>query len=164
MHHSFALPTHDRRRSRHWNKAIRPAHVGQRNGRCLRRWPPPQKWQRMMKSGPRSTKCLVIAIQVGRIYFVVISVVSRDPIICCTCVGLCEWIDTQSYSSKVYDDVVKWKHFPRFRTFVRRIHRSLVDSPHKVQWRGILMCSLIYAWRNSWANMRHVGVLRLIMM
>ena len=28
-----------------------------------------------------------------------------------------------------YDDVIKWKHFPRYWPFVRGIHRSLVDSP-----------------------------------
>ena len=35
-----------------------------------------------------------------------------------------------------HDDVIKWKHFPRYWPFVRGIHRSPVDSPHKGQWRG----------------------------
>ena len=39
-----------------------------------------------------------------------------------------------------HDDVRKWKHFPRNWPFVRRIHRSSVNSPHKGQWRGALMC------------------------
>ena len=30
-----------------------------------------------------------------------------------------------------YDDVMKWKHFPRHWPFVRGIHRSPVNSPHK---------------------------------
>ena len=30
-----------------------------------------------------------------------------------------------------YDDVIKWKHFPRCWSFVRGIHRSPVNSPHK---------------------------------
>ena len=30
-----------------------------------------------------------------------------------------------------YDDVIKWKYFPRYWPFVRGIHRSLVNSPHK---------------------------------
>ena len=51
-----------------------------------------------------------------------------------------------------YDDVIKWKHFPRYWPFVRRIHRSSVNSPHKGQWRGALMFSLICAWTNSWTN------------
>ena len=29
------------------------------------------------------------------------------------------------------DDVIKWKHFPRYWPFVRGIHRSTVNSPHK---------------------------------
>ena len=36
-----------------------------------------------------------------------------------------------------HDDVIKWKHFPRYWPFVWRIHRSPVNSPHKGQWRGV---------------------------
>ena len=32
-----------------------------------------------------------------------------------------------------HDDVIKWKHFPRNWPFVRGIHRSPVNSPHKGQ-------------------------------
>ena len=39
----------------------------------------------------------------------------------------------------VHDDVIKWKHFPRNWPFVRGIHRSQVNSPHKGQWRGALV-------------------------
>ena len=35
-----------------------------------------------------------------------------------------------------------------------------VDSPHKGQWRGALMFSLIYAWINDWVNNREAGDLR----
>ena len=45
-----------------------------------------------------------------------------------------------------HDDVIKRKHFPRYWPFVRGIHRSPVNSPHKGQWRGALMLSLICAW------------------
>ena len=38
-----------------------------------------------------------------------------------------------------HDDVIKWKHFPRYWPFVWGIHRSPVNSPHKGQWRGALM-------------------------
>ena len=48
-----------------------------------------------------------------------------------------------------HDDVIKWKHFPRYWPFVREIHRSPVNSPHKGQWRGALMFSLICAWING---------------
>ena len=43
----------------------------------------------------------------------------------------------------VHDEVIKWKHFPRYWPFVRGIHRWPVNSPHKGQWRGALMFSLI---------------------
>ena len=45
----------------------------------------------------------------------------------------------------VHDDDIKWKHFPRYWPFVRGIHRSPVNSPHKGQWRGALMFTLICA-------------------
>ena len=56
-----------------------------------------------------------------------------------------------------HDDVIKWKYFPRYWTFVRGIHRSPVNSPHKGQWRGALMFSLICVWINSWVNNREAG-------
>ena len=46
----------------------------------------------------------------------------------------------------LHDDVIEWKHFPRYWPFVRGIHRSPVNSPHKGQWRGALMFSLICVW------------------
>ena len=54
-----------------------------------------------------------------------------------------------------HDDVIEWKHFPRYWPFVRGIHRSPVNSPHKGQWRGALMFSLICVWikrlsKQSW--------------
>ena len=42
-----------------------------------------------------------------------------------------------------HDDVIKWKHFPRYWSFLRGIHRSPVNSPHKGQWRGAMMLPLI---------------------
>ena len=59
-----------------------------------------------------------------------------------------------------HDDVIKWKHFPRHWPFMREIHRSPVNFPHKGQWRGALMFSLIYAWINDWVNNREAGDLR----
>ena len=60
----------------------------------------------------------------------------------------------------LHDDVIKWKHFPRNWPFVRGIHRSPVNSPHKGQWRGALMISLICVWINDWVNNRKAGDLR----
>ena len=61
---------------------------------------------------------------------------------------------------RVHDDVIKWKHFPRNWPFVLGIHRSPVNSPHKGQWRGALMFSLMCFWINDWVNNREAGDLR----
>ena len=58
----------------------------------------------------------------------------------------------ENWQLEKHDDVIKWKHFPHYWPFMRGIHQSLVDSPHKGQWRVALMISLISAWTNSWAN------------
>ena len=54
----------------------------------------------------------------------------------------------------------KWNNFPHYRPFVRGIHRSPVNSPHKGQWRGALMFSLICVWINGWVNNGEAGDLR----
>ena len=56
-----------------------------------------------------------------------------------------------------HDDVIKWKHFPRYWPFVRGIQRSPVNSPPKGQWRGALMFSFISVWINGWVNNREAG-------
>ena len=43
---------------------------------------------------------------------------------------------------------------------VRGILRSPVNSPHKGQWRGALIFSLICAWTSGWVNYREAGDLR----
>ena len=57
-----------------------------------------------------------------------------------------------------------WRHqmetFPRYRPFVRGIHRSSVNCPYKGQWRGALIFLLIYAWINGCANNREASDLR----
>ena len=45
-------------------------------------------------------------------------------------------------------------------TLCGKIHRSPVNSPHKGQWRGALMFSLICAWINGWVNNSEAGDLR----
>ena len=59
-----------------------------------------------------------------------------------------------------HDDVSKWKHHPRYLAFVWGIHRSPMNSPHKGQWRGVLVFSLICAWINGWVNNRDAGDLK----
>ena len=49
-----------------------------------------------------------------------------------------------------HDDVIKWKHFPRFWSF----------SLHKGQLRGAFMFSLICAWINGWVNNGEAGDVR----
>ena len=56
----------------------------------------------------------------------------------------------------IQDDVIKWKHFLCYWPFVRRIH----GSPHKGQWRGALMFSLVCERINAWLNNRQAGYLR----
>ena len=65
-----------------------------------------------------------------------------------------------SWVSERHDDVIKWKYFPRYWPFVRGIHRSPVNSPHKGQWRVALMFSLICTWINGWVINRKAGDLR----
>ena len=61
---------------------------------------------------------------------------------------------------KYHDDVIKWEHFPRYWPFVRGINRCPVNSPHKGQWPGALIFSLICVWINGWVNPREAGDLR----
>ena len=63
--------------------------------------------------------------------------------------------DKTPYSTSVW--FLTWwrhqgKHFQRYWPFVRGIHRSPVNSPHKGQWREALMFSLICAWINAWVK------------
>ena len=57
-----------------------------------------------------------------------------------------------------------WRHqletFSALLAIMRGIHRSPVNSPHKDQWCGALMFSLICVWINGWVNNREAGNLR----
>ena len=68
--------------------------------------------------------------------------------------------DSPHSDSIAHDDVIKWKQFPRYWSFVRGIHRSQVNFPHKGQWRGALKFCLICAQINSWVNNCEAGDLR----
>ena len=88
------------------------------------------------------------------------------------------WLHCHSRSLKIgpgsvndhHDDVIKWKHFPPYWPFVRGIHRSPLNYPHKGQWRGCFlwsaqrpvtrMFSLICVWINGWVNNHEAGDLR----
>ena len=79
---------------------------------------------------------------------IVCSIVLYLAALCWTSIGL------------PHHDVIKWEHVPRYWPFLRGIHRSPVNSPHKCQWRRALMFSLICAWINGWVNNRKAGYLR----
>ena len=63
--------------------------------------------------------------------------------------GICRFMMTSSNGNTT-----------RYWPFVRGIHRSPVNSPHKGQLRGALMFSFICVWTNGWANNRKAGDLR----
>ena len=69
-------------------------------------------------------------------------------------------IEGQWWGALIHIDVMTWKHFPRYSAFVRGIHRSPVNSPHKGQWRGALMFCLICVWINDWVHNHEAGDLR----
>ena len=66
------------------------------------------------------------------------------------------YIKSESY----HDDVIKWKHSPRYWPFVMGNHRLMADSPHKNLWRRALIFSLIRAWTDGDINTREGGHLR----
>ena len=79
----------------------------------------------------------------------------------CVYILLLAWALEQATGYDIrHDDVIKCKYIPRFCPFVQGIHRWPVNSPHKGQWRGALMFSLICAWINSWVNNREAGNLK----
>ena len=50
-----------------------------------------------------------------------------------------------------HDDVIKWKHFPRYWPFVREIHRSSVNSPHNDRWTPHTKASDAELWCFLWS-------------
>ena len=51
-----------------------------------------------------------------------------------------------------------WRH--QMGLFYVLLTVCAVNSPHKGQWRGALIFSLIYAWPSGWVNNRDAGDLR----
>ena len=66
----------------------------------------------------------------------------------------------QSDITAVWDEAW-WRHqmetFSALLAICVGIHRSPVNSPHKGQWRGALMFSLICVWINGWVNNHEAG-------
>ena len=61
---------------------------------------------------------------------------------------------------QLYDNIIKWNHFPRYWPFVWGIQQFPAKFLHKDQWRRALMFSLICPGINDWANNREAGDLR----
>ena len=53
------------------------------------------------------------------------------------------------YRKQSHDDVIKWKHFPIAGPLCGELTGKF---PHKGQWGGALMLSLICAWTKCWVN------------
>ena len=74
------------------------------------------------------------------------------------------WTAVPAYTANqcglFHDDVITWKHFPRYWPFVQGIHRSPVNSPHKGKWRRALMFSWSAPWVHGWVNTGEAGNLR----
>ena len=68
--------------------------------------------------------------------------------LCYALMILCAWLRHQMETFSCY-----WP-------LVRGIHWSPVNSPHKGQWHGDLMFSLIGAWINAWVNNREAAEFR----
>ena len=58
----------------------------------------------------------------------------------------------QMFNDKIKKCKISSQSFSRHWPVVRGIHRPPVNSPHKGQWRGALMISLIWAWMNKRLN------------
>ena len=77
----------------------------------------------------------------------------NEPQVCMQCwlireaISVCVAGDAKEFNTlRSHDDVIKWKHFPRYWPFVRGIQRPPVNSPHKGQRREALMFSWICVW------------------
>ena len=68
-------------------------------------------------------------------------------------------IQTFSVKKMYRYDVIKWKHFPHYCSFVRGIHRSPMNSLQRPNSYNS-MFSLICAWTHDWVNNRDAGDFR----
>ena len=59
------------------------------------------------------------------------------------------------HCTTTHDDVIKWKHFPRYWPFLRGIHRSPVNSTHKGQWRRAFLFFYLRLSRRLSKQSRH---------
>ena len=93
-------------------------------------------------------QCAIRLMKVRFKYFV--------QIIIFTCIVPAGW--THESSLQVICSSSWWRH--QMETFSELLAICAGNSPHKGQWRGALMFSLICVWISSWVNSREAGDLR----
>ena len=88
-----------------------------------------------------------------RAAFMSYTIYTYELAILSSCANVCS-VNTTGNTFKPW-----WRHqmeaFSALPTL--RVGNSSVNSPHKGQWRGALMFSLICAWINGWVNNREAG-------
>ena len=114
------------------------------------------------KAKPREMQPCKHTTQYKRNYYVKTTFWDNDYVFITLCV-CCEGIHEDWMSCVTHEDDTWWRH--QMETFsallpICAIHRSPVNSPHKGQWRGALMFSLICARINGWVNNSEAGDLR----
>ena len=57
--------------------------------------------------------------------------IQPDDVIPNSCLDIMKSCGMSRVNGELHDDVIKWKHFPRYWPFVQGIHRSPVNSLHK---------------------------------
>ena len=97
-----------------------------------------------------------VYVKVSR-YVICLNLTNRGV---CECMIFINIMLTQGSLSHTHDDVIKLKNFRVTGHLCGEFTGAPVNSPHKGQWRGTLMFSLIYAWLNGWVNNRETGDLR----
>ena len=104
------------------------------------------KWNKLMQLTELLGNCIMYSV-LSYIYLAYIIVIKTcDPLV------------------SLHLSITWWRHqmetFSALLVLCAGIHRSPVNSPHKGQWRGAFMFSLICTWINGWVNSREAGDLR----
>ena len=76
------------------------------------------------------------------------------------CVAICNLPWYHKDLMCIHDDIIKWKHFPRYWPFVRGIHRSRWIHHTKASDAELWFFSLISSWKNCWLNNGKAGDLK----
>ena len=102
-------------------------------GTCIRHVGVWIKWSTICK-----IYCWVCFVELKSLIQISVMFVFQSPVInASVLVEAMAWWGTGDKLN--HDDVIKSKRFPRYWPFVRGIHRSPVNSPHKGQWHRALM-------------------------